>query len=138
VVGRARTESTRAVPLVSEQFSIVMPNLGFGQNLTATRLLDGRVLLTGGNTEENAQTKIVPSAVLFVPTSNTAPVGASVSVSPVDTTTGTTPIGILFTQVTQQGTATVTSSRSGAPPPAGFTVGVPPTYYEVGTRSLTA
>jgi hypothetical protein len=65
---------------------------------------------------------------------NTQP-GSNVSVQPVDSSTGTSPATLTFAQVTQAGTTELTMSSSGPPPPAGFQLGAPPTYYELSTTA---
>jgi hypothetical protein len=65
--------------------------------------------------------------------------GSSVSVQPVDSTTGApAPVTLTFSQVNGGGTTTVTSSGnnpSGQPLPSQFKVGNPPTYYELATTA---
>ena len=41
-----------------------------------------------------------------------------------------------FAAVTQEGTTTLTTSSSGPTPPAGFSLGAPPTYYELTTTAV--
>ncbi len=64
------------------------------------------------------------------------PVGTSVSVQPEDTSTGTTPITLTFDSVHQTGMTTLTTGSSGPPPPAGFRLGDPPTYYDLTTSAV--
>ena len=66
------------------------------------------------------------------------PAATNVSVQPVDTTTGTTPVTVTFTQVHHAGTTTLTTSSSGPPPPSGFALGSPPTYFEIRTTASFA
>jgi hypothetical protein len=64
------------------------------------------------------------------------PAGTNVSVTPVDSTTGETPVTVTFASVEQPGETTVTSSSAGpAPLPAGFQTGTPPTYFEISTTA---
>jgi len=63
------------------------------------------------------------------------PPGGDVPVTPTDPTTGETPGTITFGGVTAGGTTTITSSQSGQPPPTGFKMGNPPTYYEISTTA---
>lgn len=73
-------------------------------------------------------------AVVWMPTTNTA-TGSNVSVTPVDSTSGTSPISITFGDVTSGGTTSLTTSSTGAPPPAGFKIGNPPVYYDLSTTA---
>jgi hypothetical protein len=59
-------------------------------------------------------------------------------VEPRDTTTGTTPVTIIFDHVAEAGQTTVTTSGSGPPPPSGFKLagGGPPSYYELATTAV--
>jgi hypothetical protein len=68
------------------------------------------------------------------PSGNT-PTGSSVHVSPTDTTTGGTPVSLVFGTVTAAGNTTLTTSASGPPPPQGFSVGQPATYFEIATTA---
>ncbi len=70
----------------------------------------------------------------YLLTPNT-PAGTNVSVDPVDQTTGTSPITLTFASVTQGGGTTLATSASGPSPPAGFSLGNPPTYYELSTTA---
>jgi hypothetical protein len=70
--------------------------------------------------------------VLF---SNTT-TGPGVVTEPVDATTGTIPVGMTFSNVTQAGTTSLTTSSAGPPPPAGFKLGNPPVYYDLTTTAV--
>jgi len=63
------------------------------------------------------------------------PAGNDIVVRPVDPTTQTTPVTLVFENVTSGGSTTVTTSSSGPPPPAGFKLGTPPTYYSIETSA---
>ena len=69
---------------------------------------------------------------LVVPDTVTGP---NIVLTPVDQNTGTTPATITFAQVNSSGTTILASSTSGAPPPSGFALGTPPTYYEIETTA---
>jgi Tol biopolymer transport system component len=63
---------------------------------------------------------------------NTQP-GTNVAVTPVDATTGVSPVTITFSEVFAEGLTTLTTSSSGPPPPTGFQIaGV---YYELATTA---
>jgi hypothetical protein len=68
------------------------------------------------------------------PEGNT-PMGANVSVTPTDSTTGETPATVTFASVLQAGDTTVTSSSSGPPLPGGFQAGMPPSYFDISTTA---
>jgi ELWxxDGT repeat protein len=61
--------------------------------------------------------------------------GSGVPVEPVDATTGDAPVILTFGSVTQPGVTTLTTSGGGTPPPVGFSLGSPATYYEVTTTA---
>jgi hypothetical protein len=61
----------------------------------------------------------------------------SVVIHPMDTTTGLSPVTLTFLgSVTKAGTTTLTTSTVGPTPPAGFQLGIPPTYYDLATTAL--
>ncbi len=62
--------------------------------------------------------------------------GIEVSVQPTDTTTATSPVSLTFSSVTQGGSTTLTTSNSGTPPPEGFALGDPPTYFDLSTTAV--
>jgi len=62
--------------------------------------------------------------------------GANVTVTPVDTTTGTTLVTLTFTNVTQPGVTTLTTGPTGPPPPIGFQLGNPGIYYNLSTTAI--
>jgi len=59
----------------------------------------------------------------------------SPTVQPADTTTGTSPVMLSFSDVTQAGETSLTSSTAGEPPPTGFQLGSPATYYDLTTTA---
>jgi large repetitive protein len=63
------------------------------------------------------------------------PTGANVAVTPVDTTTGTSPVSMTFSNVTQPGSTTLTTSSSGPTGPTGYQLGAPPVYYNLSTTA---
>ena len=64
--------------------------------------------------------------------------GTNIAVTPVDPSTGLTPVTLTFASVTAPGTTTITSSGTGAPSPAGFKMGSPPVYYELQSTATFA
>jgi probable HAF family extracellular repeat protein len=71
----------------------------------------------------------------YVPITNT-PSGTNVSVQPTDSTTGSTPVTIAFSDVTQAGTTTLVTTASAPAVPTGFTLGSPAVFYELQTTAV--
>jgi Tol biopolymer transport system component len=67
--------------------------------------------------------------------SNT-PTGSNVDVTPVDTTTGTSPVLLTFGEVTTPGSTSLATSTDGPSPPTGFALGDPATYYNLTTTAV--
>ena len=65
---------------------------------------------------------------------NTPP-GQNVVVQPIDETTGTAPVDITFSDVTDNGITSLITSDVGQPPPSGFRIGNPPVYYNISTTA---
>jgi hypothetical protein len=89
-----------------------------------------------------------PSATVTIPTIN-EPItvtdtpgvfntssGADVTITPVDTTTGNTPVTLTFANVTQPGLTNLTTSQSGPSVPTGFQLGNPGVYYNISTTAV--
>lgn len=72
---------------------------------------------------------------LIIPDTVTGP---NIVVTPLDQNTGSTSATVTFASVTGTGTTTLASSSSGTPPPSGFALGNPPTYYEIETTATYA
>lgn len=64
------------------------------------------------------------------------PTGSNVITSPKDPASGASPITVTFSNVTQAGQTTVTSSTTGTPPPAGFMLGTPSVFYDLATTAI--
>jgi probable HAF family extracellular repeat protein len=67
--------------------------------------------------------------------SGSTPAGSGVTVQPIDPITGKTPVTITFTSVTTSGVTSLATTSTGTPPPAGFKLGDPPTYYSIETTA---
>lgn len=67
--------------------------------------------------------------------SGNTPAGSNVSVQPVDSTTNSAPVMLTFSDVTQAGNTTLTTSASGPAPPSGFQLGSPSLYYDLATTA---
>jgi Leucine-rich repeat (LRR) protein len=59
--------------------------------------------------------------------------GPEAIVSPIDATTGTTPVTLTFLDVPEDGYTSLETSESGPPPPTGFQLPDPGVYFELGT-----
>lgn len=66
---------------------------------------------------------------------NTTPSGEDVVVSPVDSETGENPVPITFDNIAEGGSTSLDTTTEGDPPPSGFMLGDPPTYYEIETTA---
>jgi hypothetical protein len=64
------------------------------------------------------------------------PTGNNVAVLPVSSTPGTPPVALTFPSITQSGNTSLTTSSSGPATPSGFTLGSPPTYYNLTTSAV--
>lgn len=63
------------------------------------------------------------------------PPGEDVVVNPIDPTTGTQPVTLTFANIATPGSTSVTTGGTGNPPPEGFRLGSPPTYYDIQTTA---
>lgn len=61
--------------------------------------------------------------------------GTDVVVQPVDPATGDAPVTMTFDDVTESGVTSLVTSSMGQPPPSGFKLGMPATYYELSTTA---
>ncbi len=64
-----------------------------------------------------------------------SPVYTDYQVIPVDATTGTTPVTLIFSEMLQLGETSLVTSPSGPACPTGFRMGVPATYYNLSTAA---
>jgi hypothetical protein len=77
----------------------------------------------------------VPAMADYTPACANNPV----QVQPLDTTTGLNPVTVIYDQVSQCGVTTLsTSSTPPSPPPSGFQMGDPPTYYDLSTTAVVS
>jgi hypothetical protein len=70
------------------------------------------------------------------PTLTNTPTGTGVVVRPHDAVTGTTPVTLTFSEVTQTGDTTVTTSAGGPALPTAFRLGDPPVFYNLTTTAV--
>lgn len=66
------------------------------------------------------------------------PMGTNIDSQPMDSTTETNPVTLTFSQVTQAGTTSLSTSNTGPTPPSGFQLGDPPTYYDLSTTAVVS
>lgn len=91
------------------------------------------VAMSGGTIVTNVvalDARTTDGSVIFTVTD-----GNVVVDEPLDPTTGTTPVSLVFQNVTEGGTSTVVTSTTGPELPSGFQLGDPPLYYEIGTTN---
>jgi hypothetical protein len=97
-----------------------------GLVITAAALLTVNIVI-----QVNESIKVTDS-----PAVNNTSSGNNVVVAPVDSTTGTSPVTLTFSSVTQPGLTTLTTSSGGPPPPTGFQFGNPAVYYNLATTAV--
>jgi hypothetical protein len=138
--GSPNPDSTASADVYDPTGGIFKPTNGMNaprENQTATLLADGRVLLAGGGVASNgSDLGSLATSELFA---YNAPTGSTPTGSPTvqltDATTSTS-MTLSFSNVTQGGNTTLTVSGTGAPPPSGFRLGNPPTYYQLSTTAV--
>jgi CSLREA domain-containing protein len=69
------------------------------------------------------------------PSPGDTPIGTDVVAAPVDATTGDSPVDVTFANVTAAGVTSLTTSDTGPTIPVGFTLGDPPTYFDISTSA---
>jgi hypothetical protein len=106
---------------------------GSGDVIADCDQFPGQTVLNVGE-GTSAQSFLVESNTLEFVVVNTSP-GTDVAVTPVDTSTGGTPVTLTFDEVTAAGATSLTTSSAGPPPPANFTLGTPPVFYDVTTTA---
>jgi Tol biopolymer transport system component len=72
------------------------------------------------------------------PASPNTPIGSSIVVEPEDPTSSSAPVTITFSEVTGAGETSLSTSTSGPMPPAGYSFGDPPLYFELTTTAAYA
>ncbi len=140
--------NTNASGLASRVYATFLGGAGnFEVGLGIAVDSSGNAYVTGGTNSSNFPTAPSPpfqaafgggfsdAFVSKLGVFNTA-VGTNVLVTPLDVTTGTSPVMLTFSNVTQAGNTTLTTSSSGPAPPSGFAIGNPPIYYDLSTTAL--
>jgi uncharacterized delta-60 repeat protein len=94
---------------------------------------DGKIVVAG-DSDNHSEGGVFALARYLTSNVNT-PTGTNVTVQPVDSTNGTTPVILTFSNVSQEGNTTLTTSNTGFAPPAGFSLGDPATYYDLATTA---
>jgi hypothetical protein len=89
----------------------------------------------GGGVDKAGGLLIADSANRRIRRVTNTSVGNNVTVAPVDSTSGTTPVAVTFAAVTQAGNVGLATSSAGPATPAEFMVGSPPTYYNLVTSA---
>jgi probable HAF family extracellular repeat protein len=105
---------------------------GSGWTLTASAAINDAGQIVGFGT-------LAGQVHAFLLTPNAAigntPAGSNVQVTPVDSTTGASPVTITFNNVSVAGNTTLVTSAIGPASPTGFQGGTPPVYYELATTA---
>jgi len=96
------------------------------------------VLSDFGDSSQGPVGRYPASVSVWAPFGAATPVGTNITVQPIDPTTGTTPVTLTFSQVTQAGITSLTTSTAGPVPPAGFSFGTLSSYYELTTTALVS
>lgn len=93
----------------------------------------GRALYVG--TDGQSMIRLYPIPPQAPPQAPTQVGNNPPPVRPVDQTTGSGPVTVTFTKVTQAGVTTLITSSTGNPPPQGFRLGNPAVYYDLATTA---
>jgi probable HAF family extracellular repeat protein len=160
LVGALPTGVTRILPTGINKYETVVGNLGrydgvqhafiwrnsqlFDLNQLVSQTVDGEpmMLLTANAINDNGEivgmgyvpgSSFFPEEHAYLLSPNTEP-GTNVVVQPVDQS-GSAPVTLTFSDVTQPGGTTLTTLATGPGPPGGFSLGVPAVYYELGTTA---
>lgn len=107
----------------------------------AVAVVNARGHLTAVGPGTATITATITSTVPAITASTTVTVvntaeGPNAVVQPVDAASGSKPVTLTFDFVSQPGTTTLTKTAGGPPPPTGFQLGSPETYYELKTTAL--
>ncbi len=107
------------------------------QVVTLSILVNETITVTDTPASQFAIPILVNEAITVTdaPTVGNTPSGSNVVSQPVDTTTGSSPVTLTFSNVTQAGVTSLTTSTNGPPPPTGFQLGSPPAYYNLTTTA---
>jgi len=95
--------------------------------------IDGKIVVAGFSGRNAAPNGFDFAVVRYLTDPDTTT--ASQVVQPTDAASGTTPATLTFDNVTASGSTSLTTSATGDPPPSGFRLGSPATYYELTTTA---
>ncbi|MFQ5511848.1 MAG: FlgD immunoglobulin-like domain containing protein [Candidatus Krumholzibacteriia bacterium] len=113
------------------QDTLVTNGVGLGNfNLTYPANFSGTHITATATNMATGSTSEFSPCIDFL---NTLP-GINVTVDPVDSTTGTTPVTVTFDSVSVGGTTTLVTSPAGPPASGSFTFGDSATYYTLATN----
>jgi hypothetical protein len=96
----------------------------------------GLLGLPGSSTGPVTNPWITGLAFAAAPSNNNTLAGFNQSVTPVDAATGNTPVTLLFSEVLEAGTTTLSMQTSGPALPTGFNFAGTSTYYEITTTAV--
>jgi hypothetical protein len=121
----------------SLQLSVGSPCIDTGDGGVVTESYDiaGNPRVVDGNGDAIAVVDMGAYEFQPDPADAATPTGIDVLVEPEDAGTGTTPVTIIFANITESGLTSLDTSDSGPAPPVGFQLGDPATYYEITTTA---
>ena len=124
---------TESIAVIDSPVLLPVTLLAINEAITVTDLPDTlpATMLTV------TETVTVTDATEVAPSANT-PRGTNVAVSPLDATTGSSPVRLTFDAVTEPGDTVLVIGVVGPPPPPGFTGGRPPRFYDLSTTATFA
>ena len=106
-------------------------NKSFTTNISVAVPLGQLITATASDPDNNTSEF---SQCIILRVENT-PRGSGVVVTPEDPETGTSPATLTFEEIEEGGYTSLGISSEGLPPPSGFKLGDPPTYYELTTTA---
>ena len=110
--------------------------LNYAQSIQLNGAASSSVAIGPPSATATIPTIIEPIEVTDMPVVSNTEGGTNVTVKPLDTTTGTSPVTLTFTNVSQPGVTSLTTGPTGPPPPIGFQLGNPRVYYKLSTTAI--
>lgn len=122
---------------LANQLNVQLFNMTDGSTLGGNSFPVENIILTTDTKREIANIGTQPPIVLAMDPdcSPNTPTGPNVSVALRDAATSQDPATVTFSDVTQSGQTGVTSGSSGAAAPATFSLGTPPSFYDIVTTA---